>query len=210
MVNSISESIIISMYTFYSIISNKLYLPPEIITLIYSFVLIEHYRKIIYKHCYNSTILSKLIKYITINVTGENIDTIIESSNIDALRIIINSHIPRKYSLNFWAHYLQVLSTNINRLRFSHRVNNISFRSVNGKKLKLLLDLWLQLCKKFNLKIFLQTKNFSKYIRAKYILKIKNYDQYLISPIIIQPFTHENWINYDQAIEFLNNRLVII
>ena len=126
------------------------------------------------------------------------------------MRILVNLHIPRKYSLNFWAHYLQVLSSNINRLRFSHIVNNISFRSINGKKLKLVLDLWLQLCKKFNLKIFLQTKKFSKYIRAKYILKIKNYDQYIITPIIIQPFTHGNWINYNEGIEFLNNTLLII
>tara|TARA_B100001057_G_scaffold492226_1_gene584192 strand:+ start:418 stop:885 length:468 start_codon:yes stop_codon:yes gene_type:complete len=154
--------------------------------------------------------VSKLIKYTTINLIQEKLDTIIESLNINALHVLVNLHIPRKYSLNFWAHYLQVLSTKINRLRFAHIVNNISFRSVNGKKLKLLLDLWLQLCKKFNLKIFLQTKKFSKYIRAKYILKIKNYDQYVTRPIIIQPFTQTNWINYYQAIEILNNTLVII
>ena len=189
--------------------SKTFYLPPELIKLIYSFIIRDYYVKIICKHCYNYNMVYKLIKYTTINLIQENLDTIIESLNISALRILVNSHIPRKYSLNFWAHYLQVLSININRLRFSHIVNNIGFRSVNGKKLKLVLDLWLQLCKKFNLKIFLQTKKFSKYIKAKYILKINNYDQYLITPTIIQPFTQTNWINYNQARELLNGTFLV-
>ena len=189
--------------------SKTFYLPPELIKLIYSFIIRDYYVKIICKHCYNYNMVYKLIKYTTINLIQENLDTIIESLNISALRILVNSHIPRKYSLNFWAHYLQVLSININRLRFSHIVNNIGFRSVNGIKLKLVLDLWLQLCKKFNLKIFLQTKKFSKYIKAKYILKINNYDQYLITPTIIQPFTQTNWINYNQARELLNGTFLV-
>ena len=189
--------------------SKTFYLPPELIKLIYSFIIRDYYVKIICKHCYNYNMVYKLIKYTTINLIQENLDTIIESLNISALRILVNSHIPRKYSLNFWAHYLQVLSININRLRFSHIVNNIGFRSVNGIKLKLVLDLWLQLCKKFNLKIFLKTKKFSKYINAKYILKINNYDQYLITPTIIQPFTQTNWINYNQARELLNSTFLV-
>ena len=189
--------------------SKTFYLPPELIKLIYSFIIRDYYVKIICKHCYNYNMVYKLIKYTTINLIQENLDTIIESLNISALRILVNSHIPRKYSLNFWAHYLQVLSININRLRFSHIVNNIGFRSVNGIKLKLVLDLWLQLCKKFNLKIFLKTKKFSKYINAKYILKINNYDQYLITPTIIQPFTQTNWINYNQARELLNGTFLV-
>lgn len=189
--------------------SKTFYLPPELIKLIYSFIIRDYYVKIICKHCYNYNMVYKLIKYTTINLIQENLDTIIESLNISALRILVNSHIPSKYSLNFWAHYLQVLSININRLRFSHIVNNIGFRSVNGIKLKLVLDLWLQLCKKFNLKIFLKTKKFSKYINAKYILKINNYDQYLITPTIIQPFTQTNWINYNQARELLNGTFLV-
>jgi len=203
MLKGVPESIIISMYTFYSVISDKPYLPPEIIELIYSFIIRDYYGKIISKHLYNHATVFKSIKHTIINIIAANSDSIIESSNIEALQILVNSHIPRKYDLNFWANYLQVLSTNINRLRFTYIYNNIGFRSVNGKRLKLVLDLWLQLCKKFNLKIFLQTKIFSKYIRAKHILKMNNYDQYIITPIIIQPFTDTDWVMFDEAREFL-------
>ena len=198
------------MYTFYSVISDKPYLPPEIVELIYSFIIRDYYGKIICKHCYNYTMIFKSIKHTIRNLIAENSDCIVESSNIEAMRFLVNSHIPRKYDLNFWANYLQVLSTNINRLRFTYIYNNIGFRSPNGKRLKLVLNLWLQLCKKFNLKIFLQTKKFSKYIRAKHISKMNNYDQYIITPIIIQPFTDTDWVMFDEAREFLREASLII
>ena len=97
------------------------------------------------------------------------------------------------------------MSVNINRTRFYQIVNNISFKSNEGKKLKLILNYWLTLCKKFNFKLFLQTKKTAQYIRAKNILNMNNYDKYIISPIVIKPYSKNTWMDYDNALLYLNN-----
>ena len=193
------------MFCFINLSSKQLYLPPDIIALIYSFVLRDYYGKIINKFYFNRIKINKSINHIIQNNTFQNIEYIIESDYIEALQFLVKAHIPRKYDLNFWANYLHLLSKNINSLRFHHRWNNISLKTYDGKQLKLVLNLWLELCKKFNLKLFLQTKNSELYIRAKHVKKMNVYDKYIITPIIIQPFTDNQWINIDSARDFLES-----
>ena len=198
------------MYTFYSVISDKPYLPPEIIELIYSFIITEYYANIINRFCINYIKIRNSIKTVIEMCLDNNLTALLDTENISTLQFLVNSHISRKYNLNVWANILHVLSLKINRLRFQYRCDNGSLWSLNGKKFKLVLDLWLQLCKKFNFKIFLQTKKFKKYIRAKHILKMNLYDKYLSSPIIIQPFTDTNWILFDEARQFLWDAALVI
>ena len=89
--------------------------------------------------------------------------------------------------------------------RFYCRCDNISFKSRVGILLKKIINLWLKLCKKFNFKIFLKTKNSEKYIRSNHILKMNGYDKYIISPIIIMPFTQNEWINTEYAFQVISS-----
>ena len=73
----------------------------------------DYYAKIIFKHCYNYTMVFKSIKHTIKNLVAETPYSIIESSNIEALQFLAKSHIPRKYDLEFWAYYLQTLSIKI-------------------------------------------------------------------------------------------------
>ena len=64
MLKKIPESITISMYAFNVTINNIIYLPPEIIEVIYTFVIKEYYAKIIFKHWFNSKLVYNCLKFI--------------------------------------------------------------------------------------------------------------------------------------------------
>ena len=220
MLKKIPESITISMYAFNVTINNIIYLPPEIIEVIYTFVIKEYYAKIIFKHWFNSKLVYNCLKFSIETLLNDNqynyyINNdinIISTSHIEILEFLIKNRIARKYNLKFWGNYLQVLSSRISSLRFQQRCNNISFKSESGKKLKLVMNLWLELCKKFNFEINFQSRNSSKYIRAKNLVKIKNYDSYMVPPSIIEPFNEEFndkiSIYTHEALEFLQIRLL--
>ena len=216
LIKKIPESITISMYAFNLTINNIIYLPPEIIELIYTFVIKEYYAKIIFKHWFNSKLVYNCLKFSIRTLLNDdkyncyiNNDTsIISTSHIEILELLIKNRIARKYNLKFWGNYLQVLSSRISSLRFLQRCNNISFKSESGKKLKLVINLWLELCKKFNFEINFQSRNSSKYIRAKNLVKIKNYDSYMVPPIMIEAFTDKNSIYTHEALEFLQITLL--
>ena len=142
-------------FIFINLNSKDLYLPPEIIEYIYSFILREHYGNKISKFYSNNISVRKSLKYIIENASiFINSYNVIAFENIQALQILINSYIPRKYNLHFWSCYLQILSHKINQLRFYHKCNNIGFKSPAGKRFRYVLDLWLHLCKRFNFKIY--------------------------------------------------------
>tara|TARA_B110000971_G_C19927952_1_gene462523 strand:- start:273 stop:899 length:627 start_codon:yes stop_codon:yes gene_type:complete len=189
-----------SMSTFIDVMFDYIYLPPELIGKIYTFVLEEYCKRIINKHCYNFIKMRKNIDCVIVYCINPFLHyNIIEDECIDSLKFLVNAHIPRKYDLNLWAAILRILSSEIARTRMAQTSNNKGFKSPEGKKLKLILDLWLQLCKKFNFKLFLKTNKFEKYIRATHIEKMNKYDQYLIPPLIIQPFTYMHIIDIDEA-----------
>lgn len=214
------KSILKLMYEFIMVINYKtnsnFYLPQEIIEIIYLFMVKDYYANKIKKIYSNIIDIDKSIQ----TVIGYNLidieyrtpianKNILANENISALKYLVNSNISKKYDLNLWANILHILSIQINRLKFEYKCNNIGKKSAEGKKLTILLNLWLQLCKKFNLKIFLETKKTLKYIRAKNILKMNKYNQYLISPMIIQPFSQYNrWIDTNDAMIFLQNKLL--
>lgn len=223
-----SKEIEDAMSAFMDATYDHLYLPSELIGKIFSFIIVEHCDKIIYKHCSNYINLKKYIAALILYCLP-NVDATIDSASIgeisiinisrtsipsiiidplDALKFIVGANITRKYDLNLWANILQSLSVKINKLRFYQRANNIGKKSQYGKKLAQMTNLWLQLCKKFNFKLFLQTNKFEKYVRARSIIKINNFDKYLITPIIMQPFQQFGWIDNENAsnmlVEYLN------
>lgn len=185
---------------------HHLYLPPELIAVIYSFIGVEYYDNIIYKHVSNYILTKRSIRTVISYCLRPNFIVLgLFYEFVQSLKYLVNAHIPRKYDLHLWANILQILSKKFSRERFYQRSVNIGKKTQLGKSLRQVLDLWLELCKKFNLKIYLHTNKFSKYIRAQNILKMNNYDQYTIRPMIIQPFTIVEWIDAFDAHEFLQN-----
>jgi len=212
----LATSLVGQIYELIFIINNKtndtLYLPRDIIEFIYSFIIKDYYANKIKNFYLHNIDLDKsiqtVIRYNLIyNYEILGTENILANENILALEFLRNYNITKKHDLNLWGNILYILSMQINTLNFRYQCYNISKKSVNGKKLTKVLDIWLQLCKKFNLKIFLETKKTQKYIRAKNILKMNNYNQYLISPIIIQPFSDNMWIDMNDAIRCLQNKL---
>ena len=207
------QEIRLSMETFIQTISyGQLYLPPEIISKIYSFWLQEHCYKIIGNHCYNyikvkNTLVMVIMTCINVRTFHTPTNHIFDSIYVEALQNLLNWHIPRKYSLTLIANFLQILSSNIHYIRFAQRVSNISNKSELGKQLIIVLDLWLQLCKKFNFKLYLyKNENDRRYIYARNIIKMNKYDQNNIAPAIVAPFT--NYILHGaNAREYLLNYL---
>lgn len=195
---------ILENFKLFCLITNKkCYLPNEIKKLIYIIIIKSYYREVIYYNVIESNLFRYELKYyIRDLIYGEKL---LNNYNIEILQSLSEIYIPGKYRQYLWANLLHVLSININRIRFYHIINNISFKSNEGKKLKLILNYWLTLCKQFNFKIFLQTKKTTQYIRAKNILNMNSYDKYIISPIVIKPFTNNIWIDYENAIQYLNN-----
>ena len=197
--------IIESISAFRDVTNNyKLYLSDDLIICIYAFIISDYYATIINKFCINYMNIKKSIKTV-IHACLENRATIlISDKNIKALQYLINTNISRKYDLHFWANILHILSSRLHWLRFQHRYESIGLKTSQGKKIISVLDLWLQLCKKFNFKIFLQTKQSLKYIRVKCIPRITEYDKYVCCPMIVQPFSD---INIIVDTEFARNNL---
>ena len=136
--NMFSKEIELSMDTFINVTFDYLYLPPELVGKIYSFVIGDYYERIIYKHCYNYVKIQKNIDCLILYCIRPHPDYIItDDICIESLLFLVNTHIPRKYDLNLWAAILRILSTEIYTVRYTHRCNNISFKSPDGKKLKL-------------------------------------------------------------------------
>lgn len=203
MYKHLDPTILINLNLFTLYTCKKFYFPPEIKKIIFNLIIKDYYSEIIYYNIIENNLIYYEIRYcikILINDGG-----LLHTNFINILNTLINTPISRKYNLHLWANFLQVLSIKINRLRFYHIIHHISFKSNEGKKLKLLLNFWLKLCQKFNFKIFFQTKKYSKYIRAKNIINMNSYDKYIISPIIIKPFSKNIWVDYDNAIMVLTN-----
>lgn len=186
-----------SMSAFMDITFQYIYLPSELIAKIYSFVAFDYYNNVIYNFCSNYIIVkNNMIKLISCCLEDNFINYI--DMNI-LLETLLKNNITRKYDFNMWAYILQILSSKMHLLRFRQRCNNISNKSHEGKQLVDIINLWFLLCKKYNFKLLLLTKNGEEYIFARNIPKITNYDKYIIAPSVIKPFSKKNFIDTNIA-----------
>jgi len=185
------------------------YLSDDLILFIYSFVISNYYGNVINKFIVHYIKTKKAIKNIIKNCFNNNCSTLITEKHISSMRFLITANITRKFNLNFWANLLQVLSSSLNLLQFLYRSEiTDEIKSSDKKKIIVSLDLWLQLCKKFDLKIYLRTKFSHKYIRSTHIPKMNNYDKYIIMPMIVQPFSDINLINIEFSKQYLSNFII--
>jgi len=198
-----------SMSAFMDVSFDYIYLPPEIISKIYSFIVLDRCNEIIYKHCSNyikqKIYMSQIIMYCLTPYNFSPQNPYHPHSPVYALEFLVKANITKKYDLNIWSNILQILSEKIHLLRFTQICQNVSNKSYYGKSLVRIAELWLQLCKKFNFKLLLCTKKFSKYVMAQHVPKMNNYDKYLITPIVVKPFTQTESVDTVLAYNYLLN-----
>ncbi len=142
--------------------------PPEIVNIIYRFILIDKSENIIYHNCnayfVKKFALNKSIQFLL--ETHKTSDSVIKDFNY-ALNFVLNNYYSKKYYNNyFWNNYLNVLSS-----KLMHIHNNIILKhcNVSVKYLKYLINTWFKLCKKYNIRLALLYKKNNNVSSTDYI-----------------------------------------
>ena len=190
--------------------------PPEIVAIIAQYILISDSADTIYHHLSYYTkknkILYNSIEYIinhdnyghtlaTYFTPYSFIKKISVSSlkNIENLEFISNTYYSQKLKFNyFWSRYLTALSYKImDQYNKIHMFNLDNNNTKCYKNLKITIQLWFKLCKKFNLKLALYTRIFAynisnndykiTYEYARNIKPIKNFNKFVCPPVIVNP-----------------------
>jgi hypothetical protein len=123
-------------------------------------------------------------------------DAPITKDIIDSFNAVIDNDIPKKYTKQFWEHVLNYTSGKLyvyyNNLWINSNDNNAND---NYKNLKIIMKLWLNLCKKFN--IALQCREYlnvrsvglksdTTYIKnSRHMLKLNLYSKHLYPPTVV-------------------------
>lgn len=212
--------------------------PPEIVNIIYKFILKNKSAYLIYYNMktYNEKekIIFKSIKNIVYdNYNYNNNQTYLSNSiykinsddNILLLKFIYeNYYSKKKYNNNFWKNYLNLLSSRLMILYNIICFNNLNINNQTCyKNFKKIVYYWFQLCKKYN--IFLKigmsdnlnniTNNKIKilYIKSNYIKNIKNFNKFLFPPNVIDyydPITKiGDTINITSSYQFLREFITL-
>jgi len=115
---------------------------------------------------------------------------------IDSFNILIDNDIPKKYTKQFWEHVLNYMSRKLfeyyNSLWIRSDDNN---NNDNYKNLKIIMKLWLNLCKKFNINLQCREysnvrsvglKSDSTYVKnSRHMLKLNLYNKHLYPPTVV-------------------------
>ena len=115
---------------------------------------------------------------------------------VDCFKTVIHNNIPKKYNQQFWEHVLNITSRKLYEyynyicLHSNNKNNNDNY-----KNLKIIIKLWLNICKKFDININCREyfnsrsvgakSNFTYVIKAKRILKLTNYSKHLYPPTVV-------------------------
>lgn len=200
--------------------------PPEIVNIIFKFVLKDKSANLIY-HNLNAyfekkNILLKSINHIVNHdcIVGYKKYNIGSIEHISCLEYIYyNYYSKEKYHDYFWKNYLHLMSSQLmrlfNRIWIYNMDNNKTKCYQNFKKA---LYFWLQLCKKHNIELKLAVKcqpyNISNntynisYVNAKNITKNLNFRKLVYPPIVLEYYetTHEmDEIDLRESFRYLNN-----
>ena len=118
---------------------------------------------------------------------------------VSSFKTVIDNNIPQKYNQEFWEHVLNITSRKLYEnynyicLRSNNKNNNDNY-----KNLKIIIKLWLNLCKKFDINIncceYFNSRsvgiksNFTYVVKSKNILKLTNYNKHLYPPTIVNQY----------------------
>ncbi len=192
--------------------------PPEIVNIIYKFILIQKSGKIILHniksyHLNNRILYNSIDNILKTNLLNHNYP-LISDSNILFLDFILKNYYSKKL-LNsyFWHNYLNILSKKIMEIHNAINMNIHSNNNIMYPSLKKIITLWFALCVKFNINLKLAIKknpnniSNSEYdviyvnssnivINKKYTKKIKNFTNFVLTPCVLDDNNYELDIQY--------------
>lgn len=147
------------------------------------------------KFMFNKYICDSVSNIIYFGVCNDRTDPITKDI-IDSFNAVIDNDIPKKYNKQFWEHVLNYMSRKLyeyyNSLWIRSDDNN---NNDNYKNLKIIMKLWLNLCKKFNINLqcceysnvrSVSVKSDTTYIKnSRHMLKLNLYNKHLYPPTVV-------------------------
>lgn len=147
------------------------------------------------KFMFNKYICDSVSNIIYFGVCNDRTDPITKDI-IDSFNAVIDNDIPKKYNKQFWEHVLNYMSRKLyeyyNSLWIRSDDNN---NNDNYKNLKIIMKLWLNLCKKFNINLqcceysnvrSVGVKSDTTYIKnSRHMLKLNLYNKHLYPPTVV-------------------------
>jgi hypothetical protein len=176
-------------------------LPTDLVHYIYLIIIRDEAANIIRKKfLFNRTISHSITGIIYFSLCN-NYNALITKDIVSSFKTVIDNYIPQKYNNQFWEHLLNITSITLYEyytlycLRSNNNNNNDNY-----KNLKIIIKMWLNLCKKFNITIncceYLNTRSvYSKssftYVKSsRHILKLSNYIKHLYAPTVVNQQGH--------------------
>tara|TARA_B100000497_G_C7577305_1_gene347665 strand:- start:93 stop:746 length:654 start_codon:yes stop_codon:yes gene_type:complete len=181
--------------------------PPEIVNIIYKFILIQKSGEIIlhnirYYHLKNSILYTSLDNMLQTSPINKNY-SLISDDNIIFLDFILKNYYSKKYLISyFWHNYLNILSKKIMDIHNAISMNiHIYDNIIMYKSLKKIIALWIALCVKFNINLKLGIKKYPNnisnsdytiiYVNSNNIAankKIKNFSNFVFTPCVLDNY----------------------
>jgi hypothetical protein len=147
------------------------------------------------KFLFNRSISDTITGIIYFSLCNNN-NALITKDIVSSFKTVIDNNIPQKYNKQFWQHVLNITSRKLHQyytLYCLHSNNNNN--NDNYKNLKIIIKMWLNLCKKFNITIncceYLKTRSvylkssFTYVKSSRHILKLSNYIKHLYPPTVV-------------------------
>lgn len=183
-------------------------LPPEIINIIYNFILEYNSAFLIYHHLKFYTKKQKVMLISITEILNYNINKFSNLKHILCLEHIYDNYYSKdKYSEYFWQCYLNLMSTKIMDLHNTILINSNPSNLSKSNNLKRIIHIWFKLCRKYNIsfKLAIKAKPYNishskwnvSYVNSNNINIIKNFKNFVYAPIILENYDPINNI-YDE------------
>jgi hypothetical protein len=143
----------------------------------------------------------------------DNYDTLITKDIISSFKTVIDNNIPQKYNKQFWEHLLNITSITLYEYYTHYCIRSNNYNNNNNyKNLKIIIKMWLNLCKKFNITLngceYFKTRSvylkssFTYIKNSRHILKLSNYSKHLYPPTVVN---EQGYIlEYTENIVYIN------
>lgn len=168
----------------------------------------------------NRKILKRSMEHLVYHDSYDSVDgrklSVICNSNIENLIYILsNYYSKKKYDIQFWQNYLSFLA-----YKLMHVWTRIHMYALDQNKnkcytnFKKTVELWLCLCKKYNIELALFTRRsrssyefYTDYIYARNLIRIKNFNKFVGTPRVVCE-DHYSFVINDNAFMYLYLRLL--
>jgi hypothetical protein len=179
--------------------------PPEIVNIIYKFILIQKsgekiLHNVKYYHLKNSILYNSLDNILKTNPLNNNY-SLISDDNIYYLDFVLNNYYPNNMIISyFWHNYLNLLSAKIMNINTFIIIDENKHDYKYKNSLRKVIVLWFALCNKFNITLKFGFKKYPNNIsnnetiiiicdsKKFYKSKLKNFNNFVFAPIVIDNY----------------------